>query len=61
MKTLQSPKTSPGKLSTPKKLSSGAQNDATAGVSPLRSAKSEKSDRSAQKSVEMKNTRKDAN
>ena len=56
MKTQQSPKVSPGKALTPRKLLKGAQAD-TGAISPAKSAKSERSERSQPKSD--KSNRKD--
>ena len=59
MKTLQSPRASPGKVPTPKKGNAKGQGDGGA-ISPAKSAKSERSERSQGKSQEAKLSRKDA-
>lgn len=56
MKTLQSPKASPGKASTPKKVLKAAQAD-PGKISPSKSVKSERSEKSQPKSD--KSARKD--
>jgi len=59
MKTLHSPRASPGKVLTPKKGSAKGHGEGGV-ISPAKSAKSERSDRSHGKSFEGKQSRKDA-